>query len=87
MIHVVCDACRRIVAEDDADAVTDGRDAGGRRADVCGPCMREAAARVLARLRGPAAELPGPPPVTVQQRARDIGLPESLTMYLTRRRQ
>lgn len=81
MIHVICNACRRIVAEDDADAVTDGRDAAGKRADVCGSCMREAAERVLSRLR-PAAVRVDPAPATVRQRALNISLPT----YLTRRR-
>lgn len=83
MIYVVCNACRRVVDTDDADAVTDGRDAAGKRADVCGSCMREAAERVLSRMRRPAAQLDvTPAPATVRQRALNIGLPT----YLTRRR-
>lgn len=81
MIHVMCNACLRRVAEDDADAVTDGRDARGRRADVCGACMRSAAERVMDRLRA-SVRVVDPVPESVQQRARQISLPS----YLTRRR-
>ena len=81
MIHVMCNVCKRRVAEDDADAVTDGRDSAGRRADVCGSCMRSAAERAQARLRA-SVRVADPVPVTVQQRARQISLPA----YLTRRR-
>lgn len=75
-----CNLCRRIIAPDDADACRGGEQLDGRRVDICGGCMREAAERVLARLRA-SVRVVDPVPTTVQQRARQIQLPR----YLTRR--
>lgn len=48
MIDVVCNMCRRIIRAADHDAMRDSVNGEGVRVDVCGPCMRGAAQRVLA---------------------------------------
>jgi hypothetical protein len=72
MIHIGCNLCRRIIADDDADAVREGVGPKGR-VDICGACMRDAAARVADRLRTLAQRL-DPVPPTVRERAMSIRL-------------
>jgi hypothetical protein len=73
---VQCNLCRRIIADDDADAVRCGEGPKGRT-DLCGACMREAAERVLERLRA-SVRVVDPVPQTVQRAALSVRLPERL---------
>jgi hypothetical protein len=84
MIYIGCNLCRRIVASDDADAVTGGVNGKGDRVDVCGACMREAAERVAERLRAlvKPADVADSMPQSIRQQALSIRLPN----HLTRRR-
>jgi hypothetical protein len=76
MIHIGCNLCKRIIAADDADAVREGTGPTGR-VDICGPCLREAAARIADRLRALVRRV-DPVPSSVQHRALSIRLPERL---------
>jgi hypothetical protein len=76
MIHVGCNLCRRRIADDDADAVREGTGPTGR-VDICGACMREAAARIEDRMRALVRRV-DPVPQTVQRAALSIRLPERL---------
>ncbi|MET0426696.1 MAG: hypothetical protein ABW046_22705 [Actinoplanes sp.] len=77
MIHIGCNLCRRIIADDDEDAVREGIGPAGKRVDICGCCMREAAERVADRLRA-VVKVADPMPQTVRQRALSVRLPHHL---------
>jgi hypothetical protein len=77
MIYVGCNLCRRNVAADDVDAVRDGATSSGKRVDICGACMREAATRIEDRLRALVRRV-DPVPQTVQRAALSVRLPERL---------
>jgi hypothetical protein len=76
VIHVGCNLCKRIIAAGDTDAVREGVGPAGR-VDICGACMREAAARIEDRMRALVRRV-DPVPDTVQHRALSIRLPERL---------
>jgi len=74
VIYVACNLCKRIIGDDDADAVREGAGPKGRT-DFCGACMREAAERVMERLRA-SVRVVDPMPQTVQRAALSVRLPD-----------
>ncbi len=72
VIYIGCNLCKRIIDDADADAMREGTGPTGR-VDICGACMRDAAANAVDRMRTLAKRI-DPVPVTVRERALSIRL-------------